>query len=108
MSLWQHTTTHPCTPPYRYNTLKKNKGTLWIRYTKMGHSPQERGSSYYNKKVQLNEHRQAVNQRQTNKMMMSLETFEDMLYKLVDNNYLKFAGGLWHQTVGIAMGTNCA
>jgi len=41
-------------------------------------------------------------------MMMSLDKFKSMLNKLVDNTYLKFGGELWHQTVGIPMGTNCA
>jgi hypothetical protein len=30
------------------------------------------------------------------------------VYYLIDNNYIRFGGTVFHQTIGIPMGTNCA
>ena len=42
------------------------------------------------------------------KMQFTKEAIIEAISSLVDNTYVKFAGRLWHQIVGIPMGTNCA
>lgn len=46
--------------------------------------------------------------REDQKMMMSLDTFWDMLYKLVDSTCFNSGGELWHWDIGVPMSTNCA
>lgn len=41
-------------------------------------------------------------------MMKSPDKFKDMLYRIVDNAYFKFGCKLWHQALGMPMGTDCA
>jgi len=40
--------------------------------------------------------------------IFSVDQLMGMLGQLVDNTYVTFGGQLWHQVIGIPMGTNCA
>jgi len=44
----------------------------------------------------------------THKYRFNLTQCVDMLNKLVDGSYVKFAGRTWHQRIGIPMGSNCS
>jgi hypothetical protein len=43
-----------------------------------------------------------------NSMLFDENKIIEAISFLVDNTYVRFAGKLWHQVVGIPMGTNCA
>lgn len=48
------------------------------------------------------------NRKENGDMILEPNKIKEMINYLVDNTYVKFAGKIWKQNIGIPMGTNCA
>ena len=49
-----------------------------------------------------------VRETDPNEKIFSLEQVKQLIEHLIDHTYVCFAGIIWHQIIGMPMGTNCA